>query len=272
MYQQGTFAPDSNYRWVPSIVEDKNGDIALGYSVSGSSMFPAIRFTGRVSTDPLGTTEIETDIVRDSGSQQFSLDRWGDYSSMSVDLAGVCTFSYTGEFLEFDGTFNWSTRIASFTFPGCTSPTTPGFSLSSSPGSATATQGSAASYTMAVTPSGGLYGRGESLRHRPAQRRYGLFRSALGRDERRLGRRLDPHCQHRQPPAIHRASDRNWQFRSAVPFPGQGIQGGTARRWACSQPLGGRFLGEPNWNGESAVSFLRRPRSLMRTFRFTEAS
>jgi len=30
-----------------------------------------------------------------------------------------CTFWYTNEYLKQSGTWNWSTRIASFKFPGC---------------------------------------------------------------------------------------------------------------------------------------------------------
>ena len=41
--QQSTFAPDSNYRWMGSIAMDKAGDLAVGYSVSGSSLNPTIR-------------------------------------------------------------------------------------------------------------------------------------------------------------------------------------------------------------------------------------
>src|SRR5207245_3255994 len=44
-FQDGTFAPDSSFRWMGSIASDKNGDIAIGYSVSSSSMHPAIRYT-----------------------------------------------------------------------------------------------------------------------------------------------------------------------------------------------------------------------------------
>jgi hypothetical protein len=35
VYQQGSYAPDSNYRWMGSIGMDRLGDIALGYSVAG---------------------------------------------------------------------------------------------------------------------------------------------------------------------------------------------------------------------------------------------
>jgi Bacterial Ig-like domain (group 3)/Divergent InlB B-repeat domain len=123
--QQGTFAPDSNYRWMGSIAMDKAGDIAVGYSVSnGSSVFPSIAFTGRVSTDPSGTLEAETSVVTGSGSQTSDpstgpLTRWGDYSAMQVDPVDDCTFWYTQEYIKTNGAFNWSTRIATFRFPNC---------------------------------------------------------------------------------------------------------------------------------------------------------
>jgi hypothetical protein len=44
--QQSTFAPDSNYRWMGSIAMDQAGDMAVGYSVSRSSLHPTIRYTG----------------------------------------------------------------------------------------------------------------------------------------------------------------------------------------------------------------------------------
>jgi hypothetical protein len=119
VFQQGTFAPDSNFRWMGSIAMDKVGDIALGYSVSSSSIFPAIFYTGRVPTDSPGTLEAEVTIISGAGSQNGRLSRWGDYSSMSVDPVDDCTFWYTNEYLKSTGSFNWSTQIASFKFPGC---------------------------------------------------------------------------------------------------------------------------------------------------------
>lgn len=119
LYQQGTYAPDGNYRWMGSIAMDKVGDIALGYSVSSGSIHPAIRYTGRVPTDQLGTMGSEVSIVEGTGSQTKNLSRWGDYSSMSIDPVDDCTFWYTNEYLKSNGSFNWSTRIASFKFPSC---------------------------------------------------------------------------------------------------------------------------------------------------------
>jgi hypothetical protein len=119
VYQQATFAPDSNFRWMGSLAMDKIGDMALGYSVSSSKMNPAIRFTGRLATDPLSTMEGENTIWNGTGSPLQSLSRWGNYSSMSVDPVDDCTFWYTTEYLKSSGTFNWSTRITSFRFPSC---------------------------------------------------------------------------------------------------------------------------------------------------------
>ena len=119
VFQQGTFSPDSNSRWMGSIAMDQAGDIAVGYSVSSSSVFPGIRFTGRVPADPAGTLEAEDTILGGSGSQTQNLHRWGDYSSMSIDPVDDCTFWYTTEYLKSSGSFNWSTQIASFKFTSC---------------------------------------------------------------------------------------------------------------------------------------------------------
>jgi subtilase family serine protease len=119
VFQSGTFAPDTKSRWVPSIAMDQSGDIALGYSLSSSGVFPSIAYTGRVPTDALGTMEAETIIHTGSGSQTGGLSRWGDYTSMAIDPVDDCTFWYTNEYLPSNGSFNWATRIASFSFPSC---------------------------------------------------------------------------------------------------------------------------------------------------------
>ena len=55
LQQDGVYAPDSDHRWMGSIAMDKDGNIALGFSVSGATTFPSIRYTGRLAGDPLGT-------------------------------------------------------------------------------------------------------------------------------------------------------------------------------------------------------------------------
>jgi len=119
LYQQGTFAPDSTYRWMGSVAMDNAGNIGLGYSVSSGTIHPGIRFTGRAPSDPLGLLGSEISILEGTGSQTKTLARWGDYTSLSVDPTDDCTLWYTNQYLKSNGTFNWSTRIDSFQFTGC---------------------------------------------------------------------------------------------------------------------------------------------------------
>jgi hypothetical protein len=118
LFQEGTYAPDAAHRWMGSIAMDQAGNIALGYSVSDdTSIFPSIRYTGRLASDPPGTMpQGEVSLIAGSGSQTFAT-RWGDYSSMNVDPANDCTFWYTNEYMPAGGA--WQTRIGSFTFPSC---------------------------------------------------------------------------------------------------------------------------------------------------------
>ncbi len=155
VYQQGTYAPDSNYRWMGSIAMDHVGDIAAGYNVSGSSMSPSIRYTGRQATDTLGTMETEVDILSAKGvatASQTNSPRWGDFSSMAIDPTDDCTFWYTNQYQPASPANQWSTRIASFSFPACTG----SFTLSSSPSSLTVNSGSQGVVTITVMPQGGF--------------------------------------------------------------------------------------------------------------------
>ncbi|GAC1663625.1 MAG: hypothetical protein NVS9B15_26610 [Acidobacteriaceae bacterium] len=118
MKQQGTYSPDSNFRWMGSIAQDKLGDIALGYSVSSSTLRPSIRFASRAPTDPLNTLSSEQSVLAGVGSQA-GHSRWGDYSSLSVDPVDDCTFWYTQEYLSTTGDFIWSTHVNSFKLGTC---------------------------------------------------------------------------------------------------------------------------------------------------------
>ena len=119
VFQQGTYAPDSTSRWMGSIAMDKLGNIAVGYAASSSSVYPSIRYAARAATDALGTLGAESSIQIGGGSQTGTLHRWGDYSAMTVDPVDDCTFWYTSEYEKTSGSFNWSTRIASFKLAGC---------------------------------------------------------------------------------------------------------------------------------------------------------
>ncbi len=115
IYQEGTYAPeDTLSRWMASIAMNGNGDIALGYSVTGENLYPSIRYTGRSSSTPPGEMDIEeVTIIGGSGSQGGSA-RWGDYSYMSVDPTDDTTFWFTQEYIV----SAWETRIAAFNLNG----------------------------------------------------------------------------------------------------------------------------------------------------------
>ena len=119
VFQQGTFHPTADTRWMGSIAMDQAGDIALGYSESSGNVRPSVFFTGREPSDPAGALQSEAAIVNGTGSQTGGLNRWGDYSAMTVDPVDDCTFWYTQEYMRTTGSFNWNTRIATFKFPNC---------------------------------------------------------------------------------------------------------------------------------------------------------
>jgi PKD repeat protein len=159
IYQQGTFAPsDGLHRWMGSIAMDRLGNIALGYSVSSNTVYPSIRYAGRLTSDPLGTlAQGEAEIMAGSGSQTgsdgYGRGRWGDYSAMAVDPFDDCSFWYTQEYIRTTGAANWQTRVASFYFPGCPGPQE--FEIAKTPAPEEAEIGMPLAYTVLVTDTGG---------------------------------------------------------------------------------------------------------------------
>jgi hypothetical protein len=121
VFQQSTYQPDDKYRWMGSIAADGEGNIAVGYSVSSTTMYPSIRYAGRLAGEtPNLLTQNEASLIEGTGSQVGS-NRWGDYSAMTVDPVDDCTFWYTQEYFTVTSG-NWQTRIGSFKFPSCGQP------------------------------------------------------------------------------------------------------------------------------------------------------
>lgn len=125
LFQSGTYSPDAAHRWMGSIAEDKNGDIAVGYSASSGVLYPSILYSGRAagSSDAPGTLGTESVLQQGSGSET-GASRWGDYTSLSLDPQDDCTFWYTNEYFSGSSSYSWRTRIASFSFSGCGTTTT----------------------------------------------------------------------------------------------------------------------------------------------------
>lgn len=123
--EQATFAPDTHNRWMGTAAMDGNGNLAVGYSVSSTTVFPSVRYAARLAGDPPnGLFQGEATMVAGTGVQRSTGSRWGDYSALSVDPADDCTFWYTQEYYtaasQASSTVGWLTRIGSFVLPSCT--------------------------------------------------------------------------------------------------------------------------------------------------------
>ncbi|MBT8144301.1 MAG: thrombospondin type 3 repeat-containing protein [Gammaproteobacteria bacterium] len=116
VYQEGTYSPDDDDRWMGASAMDKDGNIAVTYSVSSEVLHPAIRYTGRRASDPLGVmTQGEISIVESNASNLSN--RWGDYADTVVDPVDGCTFWTTNNRVKDNG--RWHTVVANFRFASC---------------------------------------------------------------------------------------------------------------------------------------------------------
>ena len=157
--QEGTYAPQPLnataenqllHRWMGSAAIDKDGNIALGYSITNddpvNSVMPGIRYTGRRFDDPLGLMPQGEQVILNGPSWAlggFGL-RWGDYSQMGVDPVDDCTIWYN----QHDA--NGATQIASFRFNTCGTDLAIAKTAAPSPAAA----GAQLIYTVTVTNNG----------------------------------------------------------------------------------------------------------------------
>lgn len=121
VHQTGTYAPaDGEHRWMASATMDGAGNIAVAYSLSSSSTFPSVMYNTRGPADLAGElTGGEVTCHAGTGVQTNSSNRWGDYSTISVDPVDDCTFWLTNEYYAESGSFDFKTRICSFKLDGC---------------------------------------------------------------------------------------------------------------------------------------------------------
>ena len=168
VYQQSTYQPDTTWRWMGSAAMDGQGNLAIGFSASSSSIKPQLRYAGRLATDPLNTlAQGEAHLFDGAGSQTGSGNRWGDYSALSIDPVDDTTFWYTNEYYTTTTSFNWHTRIGSFklatgnptptataTATATATPTATPIATATATPTATATATPTATSTPTATPTG----------------------------------------------------------------------------------------------------------------------
>ncbi len=113
--QSGTYAPDIHSRWMGSIRLNGQSELGLGYSVSSSTLYPGIRYTGQSATAyaaGAGTLDLSEQTVVTGAYSQTSYNRWGDYAGISIDPTDDKTFWFTTEYIGASQTRK--TRVFSF--------------------------------------------------------------------------------------------------------------------------------------------------------------
>ena len=124
VHESATVGDDSTSRFMASAAQDHQGNLAVGYSKSNRETNPAILYSGKLASEPVGTFRSETALILGTGVQKAFGFRWGDYSAMSIDPQDDCTFWLTNEYYtpesQDESDFGWLTRIGKFKFTECT--------------------------------------------------------------------------------------------------------------------------------------------------------
>lgn len=107
IYQESTFSPDSDGRFLPAISMNSSGDILLAYNVSGNATFPSLRAVARKAFDPINQMG-STEYTIMAGTAAHQNNRYGDYNHLVIDPTNDTDFCFTG---SYNVSNTWSTRI-----------------------------------------------------------------------------------------------------------------------------------------------------------------
>ena len=113
LYQQGTYAPGGDYRWLAGAAVDKAGNIGIGYSYGSATHFTGQRFTGRLAGDTLGIMSFNENVLAEGAGVQTNTLRWEDYTYTVIDPSDNETFWYVGDYMKKDAR-NYSSKIGAF--------------------------------------------------------------------------------------------------------------------------------------------------------------
>lgn len=114
IYQQSTYGPSTDCRWMSSVSINSAGAIALGYNISSSSLYPGIRITGRDSCSALNTMTVPEAIIM-TGTASNSSSRYGDYNGLVCDPSDG-SFWFTA---NYNPSSAWATNIVHFSIASC---------------------------------------------------------------------------------------------------------------------------------------------------------
>ncbi len=122
LVQAGTLfdsaASNPKYYNYPTAAMSGQGHMAIGASFGGAVNFMSAAAAGRLSSDALGSTQAPTVIINGASSYTLSdgsRNRWGDYSSTSVDPSDDQTIWTFQEYVS--ATDTWAVRVAKLLAP-----------------------------------------------------------------------------------------------------------------------------------------------------------
>ncbi|MCA9212784.1 MAG: Ig-like domain-containing protein, partial [Planctomycetales bacterium] len=117
LVQSGIVDPGTNlHTFYPAIAVDGLGNMGIGFSLGGPNIFVGAGYTGRLASDPAGSTIAPVHTLID-GQATYNIagngrNRWGDYSGMSIDPTDDKTFWVFNLYASAAGT--WSTQFGAF--------------------------------------------------------------------------------------------------------------------------------------------------------------
>lgn len=116
--QQGVYGTAAFHYFYPASCPDNNGNLTMVFSRSGSTAFGGILYTGRRSTDPLGSLQPSA-LLKDGVARYVKLDddgrnRWGDYAGVAADPANPRVIWFYSEYASAVNT--WGTWVGSAFF------------------------------------------------------------------------------------------------------------------------------------------------------------
>jgi hypothetical protein len=114
VYQQGTYSPTADHRFIGSISINEDGTIALGYNITSSTVYPGMRMTGRAVCDPINLMTAPEAISKNGTASNKTLD-YGDYNSLVTDPVDG-SFWFSG---QYNVSNKWSSNVVHFTVDGC---------------------------------------------------------------------------------------------------------------------------------------------------------
>ncbi len=116
--QQGVYGSASFHYFYPASCPDNNGNLTMVFSRSGPTEFGSMLYTGRKSTDALGSLQGSA-LLKAGVAHYRSLDsggrnRWGDYNGVAADPSNVRLIWFYSEYASAVDT--WGTWVGSAFF------------------------------------------------------------------------------------------------------------------------------------------------------------